>query len=168
MAFGTGSHATTRLCVGELIEVLAGAGGRGLSVLDVGCGTGVLAIAAVKLGAGKAVGTDIDPMAVRAARRNVRANGVKALMTERPVEKVSGRFDVVVANILSGELVRLAPELVKKTAHGGLLILSGILVTEAAHVAGVFVDAGMEPGKRRVLGEWAALVLRRPAGRPLR
>jgi len=162
MAFGTGSHATTRMCLRAVLRLLAGAPGTAeTTVLDVGCGTGVMAIAARLLGARRAVAVDIDPVAVEATRQNSRRNraGVRASAT--PVEDVRGRFDVVVANILSGELKRLAPALAERTAPGGYLVLSGILESEACGVSSHFEQHGLVPYRRYSTGGWSALVLRR-------
>jgi ribosomal protein L11 methyltransferase len=126
MAFGTGSHPTTRLC----LEWLERSVRPGVSVLDYGCGSGILTIAAGRLGAGEVVGVDIDPQAVAAARGNAEANGVAALFQES-ADRLSGQFDLVVANILANPLRLLAPALSGHLRPGGLLALSGILVEQA-------------------------------------
>lgn len=130
MAFGTGDHATTRLCLSWLDENLP----RGASVIDYGCGSGILAIAAMKLGAGRAVGTDIDEHAVAAARANARANGVEIAFTVSSTCD-GGAADIVVANILSNPLKLLAPLLTALVAPGGRLVLSGILERQWREVA---------------------------------
>lgn len=126
LAFGTGSHPTTRLCLDWLDQNLV----PGQSVVDYGCGSGVLAIAAARLGAGRVTGVDIDPQALAASRYNAGQNRVLAqfLGAEEPLPAPA---DVVVANILSGPLRVLAPLLAKLTVAGGRLVLSGILQPQA-------------------------------------
>ena len=133
LAFGTGSHPTTRLCLEWLQDFLE----RGATVLDYGCGSGVLAIAALKLGAREAVGTDVDPQAIRASCDNARANAVEATFV-LPDALVSRAFDVVVANILANPLILLAPALAARVRHGGRLALSGILESQAADVIAAY------------------------------
>lgn len=132
LAFGTGSHPTTRLCLGWLHERLRG----GESVLDYGCGSGILAIAAAKLGAGRVAGVDVDPQAIRASAANAQANGVVAAFMS-PDDLPAGRYDIVVANILANPLMLLAPALCARVAEGGAIALSGILAdqTEAVEAA---------------------------------
>ena len=122
MAFGTGSHPTTRLCL-EWLERNVHAG---CSVLDYGCGSGILAIAAARLGAGCVAGVDIDPQAVDAAQANAKRNGVTAAFHDS-VQPVAGAYDLVVANILSNPLRVLAPAICDHVRSGGRLALSGIL-----------------------------------------
>ncbi len=132
-AFGTGSHPTTRLVLGWLERTVAG----GETVLDYGCGSGILAIAAMKLGAARAVGVDIDPLALEAARYNSRANGVAldVLSAGAPLETVAG---ITVANILANPLRMLAPLLAAHTAPAGRIALSGVLATQAAEVLAAY------------------------------
>ena len=163
MAFGTGSHATTSLCLAALSDVL---GARpGASVLDVGTGSGLLAIAASKLGAGRVAANDNDPVAVQVAQENAERNGASLQLTGDPVERIPGTFDVVVANILANVLVELAPSLCAKVAPGGVLLLSGILGPQEDEVRRAQVAQGLEPlpGGDRRDGEWSLLALRRPA-----
>jgi len=162
MAFGTGTHATTKLCLRAIMRILHE--GPGVEVLDVGCGTGVLAIAAVKLGAAGAVGVDTDPVALRVARANVRKNGVRVKISSLPVGRVRGRFGLVVANILSGELLRLAPALFGKVGPGGRLVLSGILDGEAERVGAAYGALGLRRVKTLTSGGWAALVFEKDPG----
>lgn len=129
MAFGTGSHPTTRLC----LDWLCGQVGEGLSLLDYGCGSGILAIAAARLGAFPVVGTDIDPQAITAARENAAQNGV-GIELRHSSEALDMRFDRVVANILTNPLCLLAPLLVARLKAGGRIALSGILESQAAQV----------------------------------
>ncbi len=129
VAFGTGSHPTTRLCLNWLDENLRAED----DVLDYGCGTGILAIGAKKLGAGRVTGTDIDPQAVEAARDNAARNDAEADF-HLPDSMPEGRFSVVVANILANPLKILAPALLGRVAPGGSLVLSGILAKQADEV----------------------------------
>jgi len=166
MAFGTGGHETTKMCLRALLRLLKDKKRKGLnsSLLDVGTGTGVLAIAAMKLGVKKAVGTEIDSVALKVARSNAAANKAKITLTGLTPSRVRGRFPIVIANILAPELKRLAPELVSKMEEGGFLILSGILAPESGAVEQSFTALGLKPFRRYRDGDWAALVLEKPAG----
>ncbi|MCQ1547853.1 MAG: 50S ribosomal protein L11 methyltransferase [Candidatus Accumulibacter phosphatis] len=126
MAFGTGSHPTTRLCLEWLERQVL----PGMSMLDYGCGSGILAIAAARLGADHVVGVDIDPRAVIAARNNAEENGVSARFLDSAHE-LHGQFDIVVANILANPLKVLAPLISAYVRQGGSLALSGILFAQA-------------------------------------
>lgn len=158
-AFGSGSHPTTRLCL-ELVEehVLGGE-----AVLDVGTGTGVLAVAAARLGARRVVAIDIDPEAVRATEINAESNGVAALVeaSDTPLAELDGSFDVVVANVLAGALVELAPGLVARVRVDGVLVLSGIIESREAIVVDTFGTLGWRVTDRRESDDWLALVLGR-------
>jgi ribosomal protein L11 methyltransferase len=129
LAFGTGGHASTRLCLRWLEGHIAG----GETVLDYGCGSGILAIAALKLGAARAVGVDIDPDAVAAAAANARRNGVAGEFAESG-SPLALSADVVVANILASPLRVLAPIIAERCRRGGRVALSGILGEQAADV----------------------------------
>jgi len=133
LAFGTGSHPTTHLCLEWLAQELP----KGASVLDYGCGSGILAIAAKMLGASIVVGVDIDEQAVQATRANAMANNtvIEAQLTEGLQD---GQFDVVVANILSNPLKVLAPMLSTRVRSGGSLVLSGVLERQAQEVAAAY------------------------------
>jgi ribosomal protein L11 methyltransferase len=133
MAFGTGSHPTTRLCL-EWLERNVHAG---CSLLDYGCGSGILAIAAARLGAGSVVGVDIDPLAVEAARANAQRNGVTATFHDS-AQPVAGAYDLVVANILSNPLRVLAPAICARLRRGGRLALSGILREQADEIMAIY------------------------------
>lgn len=133
LAFGTGSHPTTHLCLRWLSDCLP----EGMSVLDYGCGSGILAIAARLVGASDVWAIDIDEQAVESTRLNAAANGVM-LQAGLPKDLPSGEFDVVVANILSNPLKVLAPMLSKRVRPGGHLVLSGILERQAEEVAGFY------------------------------
>ena len=134
LAFGTGTHPTTRLC----LDWLATARPAGATVLDYGCGSGILAIAAAKLGAARVTGVDIDPQAVDAARANAAANGVAGDFLAADRLPPAASFDVVVANILANPLRVLAPALAARTRPGGRIVLSGILADQAADVAATY------------------------------
>lgn len=155
--FGTGDHRTTRLVIEGLVDRVGG----GERVLDVGCGSGVLALCALRLGAASAVGVDLDPAAVDATRRSAALNGMAARMeaTTRRLADVDGTFDVVVANIARQGVVALAEELVSHVAPGGWLAVSGIASSQCSQVSG-FLRPLVEVD-RRASGEWAVLVLQR-------
>jgi len=136
LAFGTGSHPTTRLCLQWLDENLRSAE----SILDYGCGSGILAIAASKLGAGKVIGIDIDPQAVQSARDNAERNQVDAQFY-LPDTVPGAQYAVVIANILSNPLKVLAPMLAARVQSGGCIVLSGILAEQAEEM-------------RTLYGEW--------------
>jgi ribosomal protein L11 methyltransferase len=129
LAFGTGSHPTTRLCLEWLVDAAV----DGARVLDYGCGSGILAIAAAKLGAAQVDGVDVDPQAIRASADNARANGVDARFMLADALPLT-RADVVVANILANPLILLAPALAARVRDGGRIALAGILVPQAAAV----------------------------------
>ncbi len=136
LAFGTGSHPTTRLC----LEWLAREIETGASVLDYGCGSGILAIAASMLGAGRVVGTDVDSQAIEASRANAATNNVAAtfLPPEALADLDQGTFDIVVANILAKPLMLLAPVMAARVRVGGRIVLSGILSDQAFDVAAAY------------------------------
>ncbi len=163
MAFGTGSHETTRLCLKSLAHILDTDGKKALKdVLDVGTGTGILAIGAALAGGKNIIATDIDPVAVKVARENCKLNKVKVSLTTKELGKVSGTFNIVFANILAGELMRLSSDLTKKVKKGGYLTLSGILNTEVSEVMEHFLyKKEFEKYKKYKQGEWSAIVLKR-------
>jgi ribosomal protein L11 methyltransferase len=133
LAFGTGSHPTTRLCLQWLEQHLRG----GESVLDYGCGSGILAIAAKKLGAGQVFGTDVDAQAITASRSNAENNRVDAAFF-LPEAMPAGEFDVLVANILTNPLKALMPLLAGRVKAGGRIALSGILAEQADEVLSLY------------------------------
>ena len=161
MAFGTGHHPTTALC----LEAFATAHESGritpaMRFLDLGTGSGILGIGLCRLGL-SGLGVDIDPQAVWCAADNLRLNGVETAMT-LAVGGVGclaeeSRFDVVAANILAAPLIAMAPRIVSHVAPGGLLVLSGILETQADAVTAAYRAAGLPEPVRRVSGEWASL-----------
>jgi len=133
LAFGTGSHPTTRLCLQWLDANIR----TGETVLDYGCGSGILAIAARKVGAGHTHGVDIDPQAMIASRQNAEQNDV-VIDFFLPDELPSGEYDVVVANILTNPLKTLAPMLAGRVRHGGRIALSGILAEQADDIVAIY------------------------------
>ncbi len=153
LAFGTGSHATTALC----LEWLDGAQLQGASVIDYGCGSGVLAIAALKLGAATALAVDIDPQALIATRDNARRNQVAdRLIVGSPDETAGRKADILLANILAEPLLELAPAFAVRTSLGGRIVLSGILRSQAAPVASRYATwFDMRPAIVR--DDWALL-----------
>ncbi len=166
MAFGTGTHPTTQLCL-ELIETYAR---PGEPVIDVGCGSGILSIAALKLGASQALAVDIDSQAIRSTKENAAANdALDHLETGLgSVEEIlSGKFPInqaplVLANILAPVIIRLLDAgLTKLAAPGGVLILSGILDSQAGDVRAAAQAQGLVEIDRRQIADWVALVMRR-------
>lgn len=132
LAFGTGTHPTTALC----LEWLDGAIRGGERVLDYGCGSGILALAALKLGASEATAFDIDPQALVATRENAAKNGLAGRLTvAEHASDIAGHYDVVLANILSGPLIALAPGIAPKARVGSALLLAGMLQRQADEVA---------------------------------
>jgi len=152
LAFGTGSHASTRLVLGFLDEAMKG----GESVLDYGCGSGILAIAAAKLGAARVDAVDIDPLALEVARANARANATDVAV-HAPETLPRAGYDLVVANILARPLVELASELAARTKRGGRIALAGLLASQAEEVRRAY-----EPEFEMALGageeDWVLLV----------
>ncbi len=147
MAFGTAQHETTALCLTGIDRLYAEQDPGPKTVLDVGTGTGILAIAAALLGAEDVTGTDNDPNAVLAARDNLRLNpalaGRRIAFSDTPLDEVPGRFELVVANILTSTLIMLAPALAARVAPGGRLMLSGILAEQAPEIVAVFTAEGL-------------------------
>ena len=162
LAFGTGDHPSTALC----LDWLATARLAGSSVLDYGCGSGILAIAALRLGAERAEATDVDPQALQATSINAQRNGVhERLTTTTPAALLSRQpqFDVLLANILAGTLVELAPRLITHVANGGHIILSGILPRQTAEVREAYAR-WFEFNQACERDGWARLIGRRRAG----
>jgi ribosomal protein L11 methyltransferase len=133
LAFGTGTHPTTALC----LEWLDQCDLAGKNVLDYGCGSGVLAIAAMKLGAAAATGMDIDPQATIATRQNAADNAISMAVCRSEAE-ICGKFDVIVANILAGPLIRFADSITSRLASRGMLALSGVLCEQATEVMAAY------------------------------
>lgn len=155
LAFGTGSHPTTRLC----LEWLCQHRPAGLTVLDYGCGSGILAIAAAKLGAQAIVGVDLDPQAIQTARENSLNNQVE-VDCFLPGQETSAGFDLVIANILTNPLLSLAPLLAARCRAGGQLVLSGILHSQVDLVMDGYQD-WFSFDAPRLLDDWACLSGRR-------
>lgn len=162
MAFGTGHHATTSLCIGFIRDWLAKKSGA--TALDVGTGTGILAMAAGLFGAGKVYGIDNDPEAVAAADANVANNNLDERVTidGTPIEEVRGTYSLVVANIIHDVLVAMLPEITRVCEMDGRLVLSGILSGEQAeNIVRLYSGAGFELVARQELEEWTALAFTR-------
>lgn len=158
--FGHGAHPTTQLCLRALDRLV----GPGASVLDVGCGSGVLAVAAVLLGAGRAVGVDIDPEAVRVTVETAARNGGADRVTATTGAVPTGdRHDVVVANIGAATLRDLAPALVAAVGPDGALVVSGLLDPPPSDLAAAFAPLDLVADER--LDGWTALTLRHPPNR---
>lgn len=164
-AFGTGSHETTRLCLRFLEEILARPDPPG-RILDVGTGTGILGIAALRLGAREATGIDVDPKAVETALENARTNGVgdRFRAATGPLPSLPTDFDLAVANLTAEVLLEMAGELAGRVRPGGLLLLSGIVEEKKEWVRDGFLPLGFRPVGERSEGQWTALLLRREAG----
>ncbi len=162
MAFGTGTHATTRLCLEALAELLDHSVAP-LRMLDVGTGSGILAIGAAALGCVGVVGNDIDPSACGVARGNVARNRLqdKVAITTEPLEDIEGSFDLVVANILAEENIRLKEALIRRLVPGGWLILSGILKEKESIVSAAFKVQELKQFPTRICEDWVCLVFRR-------
>ena len=157
MAFGTGTHPTTQLCLLALQKLIKG----GETVLDMGTGSGILALASVHLGAARVVGLDIDPIAVDAANKNAAkagfANLIKAQVADSP-EAFDGTADVVLANIVANVIILLAEGLKAKVKQGGTLVASGIIQERASEVREKLENAGFEVLDELHDGEWVALI----------
>jgi ribosomal protein L11 methyltransferase len=161
MAFGTGSHPTTTLCIGLLERHLQ----KGQSVLDVGTGSGILLIAAAKLGAGRMAGVDLDPMAVEVARANLTLNGIGEeaviLHCGNLADRVTETYDVVVANIMAEVILVLLDHLPRVLAPGGRFIGSGIIVEREAEVREKMIRCGFTDIAVEQRDEWVAVAGRR-------
>ena len=160
MAFGTGTHETTALCLEVLDERVRG----GERVLDIGTGSGILAIAALKLGAAAAEGVDIDPMCVRTAGENAARNGVEDRLTVLVgdlSDKASGVYDLITANIVAAAILGLAPHVPALLAPGAVFIASGIIDTRKEEVLAGLRAAGLEPFDVREKRGWVCIVCRK-------
>jgi len=158
MAFGTGTHETTRLC----LELLEGAVSPSTRVLDIGTGSGILSVGAVLFGAPCAFGVDIDPVAVRTAKENAEINRVSdrtEFVCGDLTEKAHGTYEIVTANIVADVIIRLLGTVRGFMAPGGVLITSGIIDTRADEVADACRNAGFRLLKRLEKGGWVALEL---------
>ena len=167
MAFGTGHHGTTLGCLNAL-DRLAKDGFVGRSVVDIGCGTAVLAMAAARIWDDSVLASDIDEVAVDVARANVTANGlegrvacVEAAGFDHPSLADAAPFDLVFANILKGPLIALAPDMAGAMATEGYAILSGVLNEQADEVIAVYAQSGINLHHRESIGDWTTIVLRK-------
>ena len=167
-AFGTGMHDTTQLCIRQMKKFLT----PETTLLDVGSGSGILAILALMYGARKAVGTDLDPCAVEAVRQNMEVNGIRQedftmmignIITEKEVQDKVGYlcYDIVVANILANVLVELTPVIVEQLKPGGIYITSGIIEEKEECVAEAVRAAGLEIIEVTRQGEWVSITARK-------
>ena len=167
MAFGTGHHGTTLGCL-RALDGLATEGFTGRSVIDIGCGTAVLAMGAARIWPGTILASDIDEVAVDVARANVAANDlegrvkcVEAAGFEHPYLTAAAPFDLVFANILMAPLIALAPDMARHLCTGGYAILSGILNEQADEVVAVYDRNAINLTRRQEIGEWTMLVLQK-------
>lgn len=160
MAFGTGLHPTTRLCLAALERLAADGAVAGSRVLDVGCGSGILSIAAAKLGAMSVLGLDPDPIAVESTTANARRNAVARRVRVRRGSVPTGEapLDLILANLIASLLVDLAPQLRAELRTGGSLVASGIFVDREPEVRAAFEAAGLSIVERSSEGDWVALV----------
>ncbi|MEO5939823.1 MAG: 50S ribosomal protein L11 methyltransferase [Candidatus Limnocylindrales bacterium] len=164
MAFGTGLHPTTRLCLAG-VELAADRGLLGgARVLDVGCGSGILAIAAAKLGATSVLGVDTDPIAIEATRDNAARNGLadRIAAREGSLPSDDAAHDVVLANLIASVLIALAAALRDELRPGGMLLASGIFVDRETEVRAAFGAVGLDVATRTAEGDWIALEAVRP------
>lgn len=169
MAFGTGHHGTTLGCLLAL-ETLIARGVQAKSVVDIGCGTAVLAMAAARVWDATILASDIDQVAVDVAKANLRANGidgrvdcVEAAGFDHPALHQNAPYDVIFANILKGPLVALAPDIATHLRPGGFAILSGILNEQAAEVINVYLENGTNLVSHEEIGDWSTLILQKNA-----
>lgn len=169
-AFGTGMHETTQLCIRQLRQYVT----ENTVLLDVGTGSGILSILALKFGAKQAVGTDLDPCAVEAVRQNCESNGIEPnkfrmltgnIITEKSVQDEVGYgcYDIVAANILADVLVPLTPVIVSQLKAGGIYITSGIIDDKEGVVTEAVEKAGLEVLAVNYQGEWVSITARKPA-----
>ncbi|MBA3877509.1 MAG: 50S ribosomal protein L11 methyltransferase [Anaerolinea sp.] len=165
MAFGTGLHPTTRLCLATIEDAADRGDLDRARVLDVGCGSGILAIAAARLGAESVLGVDTDPIAIEATAANVRRNRLARRILARAGSLPSGErlFDIVLANLIASVLMTLAGPLRDELRPGGLLVASGIFADRETEVADALRAVGLAVVERATEGDWVALTARRPA-----
>ena len=162
MAFGTGTHETTSLCLETLDSMVKG----GERVLDIGTGSGILAIAALKLGAAEAEGVDIDPMCVRTAGENAERNGVAehfTVLVGDLSDKASGKYNIITANIVAAAILSLAPHVPVLMAPGARFIASGIIDTRKDEVLAGLRAAGLEPVEIKEKRGWVCVICKNAA-----
>lgn len=153
MAFGTGTHETTQVCSELIFKTIQSK--KVTSLIDVGTGTGILAFIAHKMGVEEVLGTDNDPEAIRVANENADINKISLRLTDKDLNMISEKFDVVVANIIDGVLVKLKPLLLQKRNPGGSFILSGIIIeNDAEFIEDFLKDTNLEVVERIQKGEW--------------
>ncbi|MBR3862409.1 MAG: 50S ribosomal protein L11 methyltransferase [Clostridia bacterium] len=162
MAFGTGTHETTRLVI-ELLETYTKKGSR---VLDVGCGSGILAICAAKLGAAECKAYDIDPVAVRVARENIKDSGEENVTCDvsdllKQVDLTGGKYDLVCANIVADIIIRMAPDVGNYMKDDAILLASGIITERAEEVVDALLAHGLCVRDRLDDNGWCALVVQK-------
>lgn len=167
-AFGTGMHETTQLCIRQLKKYVT----EGAQILDVGCGSGILGMLALKFGAGYSVGTDLDPCAIDATHENMEVNGIKKeqyevmignIIDDKAVQDAAGyeKYDIVAANILADVLIPLTPIIVRQMKKGGIYITSGIIDDKETAVAEAVRAAGLEVLEINHQGEWVSVTARK-------
>lgn len=167
-AFGTGMHETTQLCIRQLKKYVT----EGAQILDVGCGSGILGMLALKFGAGYSVGTDLDPCAIDATHENMEVNGIKKdqyevmignIIDDKAVQDAAGyeKYDIVAANILADVLIPLMPVIVRQMKKGGIYITSGIIDDKETAVAEAVRAAGLEVLEINHQGEWVSVTARK-------
>ena len=169
MAFGTGHHGTTLGCL-KALDHLANEGFVGKNVVDIGCGTAVLAMGAARIWPDTVLASDIDAVAVEVAEANVKANDLVGRVTcleatgfDHATLKSAAPFDLVFANILKGPLIDLAPDMSASLQAGGYALLSGILTHQADEVVAAYDSAGVGLYRREDIGDWTTLILQKPA-----
>ena len=164
MAFGTGVHPTTRMCLQTLDDLVK----SGMHVADVGCGSGILAIAALKLGASRVLALDLDCLAVKVARENAEVNGVsKAVEIAEgtlcnDAAQPSPDYDLIVANITLNPILELAPHIVTSLGSSGVAVLSGLLRDQGPTVESTFEPLGVSLESRTTIDDWLTLAFRKP------
>jgi ribosomal protein L11 methyltransferase len=165
-AFGQGNHPTTRLVLAEMARLVE----PGATVLDVGCGSGILGVVGAMLGASRVVAVDLESSAVESTRANAARNGVDAVVevSDSPVEEITGEFDLVLANILPSVLVDLSPTIAARVAPGGAVVLSGLLADQRDRVVAAYESSSAGGGRpltvrsETELDDWFCLVLTPP------
>ncbi|MBI4699384.1 MAG: 50S ribosomal protein L11 methyltransferase [Nitrospirae bacterium] len=158
MAFGTGHHETTKTCLAHIEKISKGHAGK--SLLDIGTGTGILAIGASKMGFTHIVAVDTDPLSVDAARKNAGLNGSENIeVKEGSISEAQGTFDVIIANLISGTLIEIAPEVASHLNPDGIVVLSGMLAGEEDMVADAYMKAGLDLKEKYLDGNWVTLVV---------
>ena len=167
-AFGTGMHETTQLCIRQLRKYVTSE----TQILDVGCGSGILGMLALKFGAAYSVGTDLDPCAINATNENMEVNGINRdqyevmignIIDDKAVQEKAGyaRYDIVAANILADVLVELTPVIVNHMKAGGIYITSGIIDDKEQTVIRAVEEAGLEVLEVTYQGEWVSVTARK-------